>query len=233
MKTSFSKVFLGSFATVVIASAVPVPVSGPVAGPGDGLNLRAVRFSPSVIHTLLGAEVALGWGPGDPNYVSEVNGVASRIDMADGDYIGEITSAKDAVPFAGADPLFAIRFSGFLNVVEAGPYVFSSFTDDGFKLTLGGEVISQFNVDRSPGTTTTPSIVLTPGLYAIEFIGWEQGVHFVNELSWLLPNVTTGRTVPDSSVFFRTVPGAVPDGGATVALLGFVVAGLAYARRKV
>ena len=231
MKSSSLTLFLGSLATVVFASAVPVPVAGPVAGPGDGLNFRAVQFNPSIVHNILGAEAALGWDPSDPRYVSEVSGVLNRIDMADGNYVGENTSAHDAVPFAGADPLFAIRYSGFLNVVEPGPYVFSSFTDDGFKLTLGGQVISAFNADRSPGTSTTPSILLAAGLYEIEFIGWEQGETFVNELAWLTPNATGGMIVPDSTVFFRNVP--VPDAGSTSALLGFAIIGLAYFRRNI
>lgn len=47
------------------------------------------------------------------------------------------------------------------------------FTDDGFRLTIGGEVVSHFDSDRSPGETATV-VSLTEGLYHFEFIGWEQ-----------------------------------------------------------
>lgn len=229
MKPTLPIQLSGLFATLVLASAVPVPVSGPVAGPGDGLNLRAVQFTPSVVHNIAGAEAALGLAPGDPFYIGEVNGSANHIDMADGNYGGEITATHDAVPFAGGDPLFAVRFSGFLNVTIADDYVFRSYTDDGFRLTLGGEVISQFDGDRAPGESISPIIPLTPGLYAIEFIGWEQGGLFVDELSWARRG-SRSTEVPDSEVFFRSVP--VPDGGSTAILFGVAAIALGAFSRK-
>ena len=209
----------GMAAATALVSAVPVPVSGPLAGPGNGLNFRAVQFSPSIVHNIAQAEAALALNPGDPNYVGELNSSVNHIDVADGDYGGEITASHDAAPFGPGDPLFAVRFSGFLNVLEAGNYVFRSYTDDGFQLTLGGEEISAFDADRAPATSLSPVVALVPGLYEIDFVSWEQGGLFVNELSWQTPGATS-FSVPDSQVFFRSAGTQVPDGGTTAALLG-------------
>ena len=99
-----------AFAAASIVSAVPVPVSGPVAGSGDGLNVRMVQYNSSLVHSIAAAETALALSPGDAEHASEVNDIVNHIDIADGNYGGEITPTHDSVPF-GTPDRFAIRFS--------------------------------------------------------------------------------------------------------------------------
>ena len=115
----------------------------------------------------------------------------------------------------------------------SGNYTFRSFTDDGFRLTIGGEVVSLFNSDRSPGETTT-SVFLNEGLYHFEFIGWEQGGQFVNELAWIKPGEVEFTQPGDRTnlVFFTTQGDAsVPEPMMlSLFLIGLIVMG--YARQS-
>jgi hypothetical protein len=208
---------------------VPVPVGPPLAGSGNGLNSHWVNtsFSP---HSIADAIAALALEPGDAGFEASFDGVDPYIDHTDSALPGFVAGGELASPF-GADDNFAVRFSGFLNIVTGGTYTFRSYTDDGFRLTIGGEVVSQFDGDRGPDFTDG-TVVLGPGLYAIEFIGWEQGGIWVDELTWLMPG-GAGFVRPDSEVFFTSAPGAVPEPG-TVTLLGLgaVAIGVLNARRR-
>ena len=60
-------------------------------------------------------------------------------------------------------------------------------------------------MDRAPDTTAF-SVALTPSLYAIEFVSWEQGGQYVNELTWDPDGDGTFTTVPQSVFFTSAVP---------------------------
>src|SRR5262249_60407043 len=75
--------FTAASGSLTSVSAVPIPVSGPVAGSGDGLKARWVNtdFRP---HSVSDTLAALALGSGDMGYVGEVNEVVSYIDYSDG-----------------------------------------------------------------------------------------------------------------------------------------------------
>ncbi|HMW69161.1 MAG TPA: PA14 domain-containing protein [Nitrosomonas sp.] len=216
---------------LVDVTAAPVPVGPALMGSGDGLKMRWVNtdFSP---HSITDAAQALNLRPGDVGYVGEVSGVTKVIDFEDGNYGDLFRDTDQAVPL-GADDNFAVLYKGFLNVTVSGNYTFRSFTDDGFRLTIGGEVVSLFNSDRSPGETTT-SVFLNEGLYHFEFIGWEQGGQFVNELAWIKPGEVEFTQPGDRTnlVFFTTQGDAsVPEPMMlSLFLIGLIVMG--YARQS-
>lgn len=120
-----------------------------------------------------------------------------------------------------------MRYSGYLNITTAGTYDFQAFTDDGFRLTIGGEMIMEYPVDRAPESSFA-TVALVAGLSTFDFVSWEQGGAFVNELSWKIPDSPSYGVVP-GAVFYTHI---VPAPGA-LALLALGAGSLALvARRK-
>ena len=147
-----------------------------------GLNLKAPV-------KLRGVEVgkveAIGFDPADPRQVLitiavdpkapitrgtvaklALQGITglSFVDLQDGD-----------VPVIGADPLFAVRVSGFISL-QAGRYSFLSFHDDGLRLIVGDDEVITFNADTPNVQTDSAFFDLGAAVYKYEAISWEQGV---------------------------------------------------------
>ena len=209
-----------------VASAVPVAIGGPLSGPGDGLNSRWVNtnYAPHNVDQAIGA---LGLNSGDTGYVSEVNQVVSAIDFSDRNLNGWV-SGYTYDPMS-PDDNFAVGYSGYINITQSDTYTFRSYTDDGFRLSIGGEMTFQYYGDRAPGTSTT-SLFLDAGLYDFTFIGWEQGGAFVNELTWHDSSTTTWSLV-DSENLFTSYNNPVPEPG-TILLFSTGLMGLIFYRRK-
>ena len=229
----------------VLALTAPGVQAAPVAfGPassvsGDGLNANWVRASFSA-HSVQSALDVLAATPAT-GLIQAVNNLAPYIDYRDftAGTGGHVNSPDLADPFttiqngvAQDDPTFAVRFSGYLNVTSADTYQFRIHSDDGFRLNLGGETVAIFDGDRGPADSFSAELALDAGLYAIEFIGWEQGGLYVDELSWKTQAASDFAIlgpVDGGQVLFSTVP--VPAPGAFV-LLASACAGLSVARRR-
>ena len=132
---------LGLTATAV--EAAPVAAGSALSGDGDGINTLWVRADLSP-HSIADAVNVLA-GAGE-----SVSFIAPHIDFRDfsgGTETAGIESLSDLPdPFtriegglAQDDPIFAVRYSGFLNVAVSGDYSFRAITDDGFSLVLGGD----------------------------------------------------------------------------------------------
>ncbi|MBX3747629.1 MAG: hypothetical protein KF833_20160 [Verrucomicrobiae bacterium] len=210
--------------------AVPTPVGPPLAGSGDGLNSRWVVVDPSIKpDTIAQAEAVLAMGPGDAGFVSQTEAIVPNIAFYDG--IGGYSDSGFPMPDPATDPRYAVRYTGFLNIVTGGDYRFFSFTDDGFRFDLGGETISSFDGNRGPDVSVSGLYSLGAGLYPIAFLGWEQGGVFVTELSWSLDGAPES-IIPQSAFFSRRPSTGVPDAGSTLVLLMVgVVAGRALLGR--
>ncbi|MGE0861118.1 MAG: PA14 domain-containing protein [Gammaproteobacteria bacterium] len=229
---------LGLALASVTTQAAPVATSGPVAGDGDGLTAFWVSTGVS-LGSVASALEALANGTSE-TVVEQLAPYIDYRDFVDGTQ-GEHSGPDLADPFSpiiegqsAGEAIFAVRFSGFLNVLASGDYAFRSLSDDGFRLTLGGEVISVFDGNRSPDVNQV-ELNLEAGLYSIEFIGWEQGGQFVNELAWRRPGDETFHVVGaeiDDRVLFSQAPSAVPV-PAALPLLGSALVGLgALGRRR-
>ena len=215
-------------------TAAPFAAGPALAPPGNGLNAYWVR-SEFTADNVQSALDILASQPGDGAFIESVSAIAPYVDYRDfeGGTEGLVDSPDLPDPFDQIDngvPVtdtpFAVRFDGFLNVTETGSYNFRVHSDDGFRLTLGGEVIGIFDGNRSPDSSFSGPLDLESGLYAIELIGWEQSGQYVNELSWLTPGAADFTLVGTNDLFSAVpVPAALP-------LLASALGGLGWFRRR-
>ena len=130
--------------------------------------------------------------------------------------MGFVDLQDSDVPFTGADPLFAVRVSGFISL-QAGRYSFLSFHDD-------DEVIT-FNADTPNVQTDSAFFDLGAGVYKYEAISWEQGGAF---------NLQLGIDFNGRRDFVDGSHASVPEPPTLgLAAFGLLAAGLAGRRRGV
>lgn len=226
MKKSYLLLFVGIFTLCLYssASAAATSVGGALVEIGDGINARWVNVSYAP-HSVASALEALGLDSNDSRYQGEINQVVSAIDVADSAIHGHVTGYT-------SDPLtpdnsYAVEYTGYINITSSDTYSFNAYTDDGFRLVIGGEIIAEYDGDRSASSTYADAY-LEAGLYTFSLIGWEQGGVFVNELSWH-DSSTSAWSLVDSTVLFTSNPVPVPS---AILLLGFGLLGLAGTNRK-
>lgn len=209
------------------AWAAPIALDSSYTAVDAGLDSRWVNtsFSP---HSADQAASAMGLQLGDAGYLSEANTAVDYIDFADGNYSGAAAAGYLSSPLGGDDS-FAVEYTGYIDIAAGDTYSFRSFTDDGFRLTIGGHVVSQYFNDRAPGVTID-SVWLDAGIYEFSFLGWEQGGAFVNELTWHNSSTSTWSLV-DGTVLYQNVEQQV-SAPATALLMGVGLLGMASYRRK-
>jgi hypothetical protein len=84
------------------------------------------------------------------------------------DFLGrDATSLSDPALALSVDNM-AMHLSGYIHLA-AGTYRFDARTDDGFELSLGGQVLTAFEGQRAP-KTSSGEITLEGGLYPIEVL---------------------------------------------------------------
>ncbi|MCU0687777.1 MAG: PA14 domain-containing protein, partial [Polyangiaceae bacterium] len=69
---------------------------------------------------------------------------------------------------------FAMRLRGEINVTSAGIKTFATRTDDGYRLSVGGLQAVQYDTPRSTYVDTARVSFAEPGVYAIEYVYYEQ-----------------------------------------------------------
>lgn len=217
MKRYAALTLLALIALVNQAVASPIPIGDALSRSGDGITATWVAKSGDSPDTIAEALAALALGPSDPEFRAQIVETVPNIAFNDATAPTEIGDS------------FAVLLDGFLNVTQAGNYQFDATHDDGFQLTIGGHVVSQF--DGNTGTrTTSASVFLQEGLYDIQYLGWEQGGAFRQELAWTTPGAVGSEIVPQSALFTQH---HVPDAGAgSVAAIGILgLLGAAKRRR--
>ncbi len=117
------------------------------------------------------------------------------------------------------------RFVGFIAIADiSAPITFGVFSDDGFRLRIGGVVVTEFNDPRGPSLSTGQAIFEQAGLYPIDLIyfetaGGEAGVNLLSSLAGpaRLDRVADINLVEPANLYVPS-PGSVG-----LALLGVVL----------
>lgn len=222
--------------TLLLASsgafAVPTPISPPLAYPGTGLSSHWVQVTPAFKpDTIAEALATLALGPGDPGFVQAFDLEVDVINFGGNAPVPQfagtppvVNNPVDAASGPGTDPLFAVEYSGYLNLTSGGTIRFAAAHDDGVRVTLGGEIIIDFPVNTPPVGTASAFFNLAPGLYTLSYVSWEQGGQFLNQFVWQRPGQAL-ELVPESALH------PVPE-PATLSLIGIGSLALGLARRR-
>lgn len=153
------------------ALAAPTPTSPvPTLDPGFRVDWFQSSVSP---HSLAAADALIAGG----NATYPLIGTATQ-------YLSTINLNDGAVPFAGADPLFAVHVTGYV-FLPAGTYTFGSRHDDGMRLRVGGETVITFDSDTGTTDTFSATMDLPAGTYSIDAVVWEQGGTFNFTIGYL------------------------------------------------
>lgn len=106
------------------------------------------------------------------------------------------------------------RFTGYIKIsqdmdTQSGngtiDVKFRGWSDDGMRLKIGGVTIDEYNAPRAYGFSDGVASFSQAGLYAIDFIYWENYGNTGVNLQWQIGRSGNYRTV-DSSYLYSTLP---------------------------
>lgn len=96
---------------------------------------------------------------------------------------------------------FAVVWQGTVQAPVTGSITFSTYTDDGVRLWVDGQLLIDDWRDKSPNRVTAPSISLTAGQhYAIRMEYYENGGGAVAQLEWQYSGQSR-QTIPNQYLF--------------------------------
>ncbi|NVO24442.1 LamG-like jellyroll fold domain-containing protein [Donghicola mangrovi] len=173
-----------------------VALATDVTGEGDGLNgalydMDSAIGSISVYRTLTdGADADLTFEAKSMEFTSASNSTLDAF-VASG---GEVTEGD------GSDraDTFGVTLDGFV-FIEAGTHTFDVYSDDGFSMSIGGEVVAEYAGLRSPETTRAEVVFTETGYYQIHIDYFENG-------GGQVLRVEMDDDILDEEVLFNTLP---------------------------
>ncbi|MBI1368512.1 MAG: hypothetical protein GC162_07635 [Planctomycetes bacterium] len=69
---------------------------------------------------------------------------------------------------------FGVAFTGVMNITSPGQYTFSTASDDGFRLIIGGTVVSEANYPKGTNAITNTANFLEAGVYEYQLLWFEK-----------------------------------------------------------
>lgn len=171
------------------------------------------------------------FGAGSPSSVAEaqaiLDGTSGLTELGRVTQTSTFINYQDAnVPFGGADPVFAVRVSGYITL-GAGTYSFLSFHDDGLRVNVGGETVINFDANTPNVATDSPFYNLAAGVYSYEAISWEAGGAFNMQLG-----IDVNGTAADGRVFLAGQHQVPEPGTLALTALAMLAAGSRLKSRK-
>lgn len=243
-------------ASAVLATPIALnPLAAGSYGSGNGVNSHWVQVDAEWRGAIHGTEIwgtgiwglddanrVLGLAAGDPHVVNTFNGVLSQIAWADKRYLDTWSptwGAQGLIPFFSNDDAeyqdnFAVRFTGYIAITEAGLYNFGVLYDDGFTFSFFGDgsvlTLTKDGLNPRDRLGFDQDLELGVGLYAFELTAWERLEAGVVELSWLRPG---GKwSLVPSQNFFTAIPPQAVSEPAVMALMLAGLGALARVRRS-
>lgn len=182
---------LAGLASPSLASvSIPVAAALPLPGiDGDGLNAGIWATDVSNVDD---AEAAIAANPADATfhatrvaYPTTLDGSVSTDDVAS--FLGSDLPSLSPSDFGAAPGSLdgtVFRFTGFIRIDEPGEIRFGVYSDDGYRLRIGGEVVGEWTGLRGPDVTYETGAFGAAGLYPIELTyfetaGGEAGVNLI------------------------------------------------------
>lgn len=254
--------FIAAFWLLTVGAntlAAPISLNPLVTGQylnGDGANSQWAQVGADWRGSIYGNE---SWGTGlwgladaqqilalpaqDPSLVNSYSGRVNTISFADVAFLdawGSYWGSQQLVPFFSNDANqyqdnYAVRFSGYISILDPGSYNFGVLYDDGFSFNLFGDnalvSIAQDGVNPRDRLGFDQDLTLGAGLYGYELLGYERLEAGVVNLGWTQAG-SDWSTVPQSHLF-TAIPTAVPE-PATWPLLvfGLAIAAVLRAYRR-
>ncbi|MEQ8320054.1 MAG: cadherin-like domain-containing protein, partial [Rhodospirillales bacterium] len=102
---------------------------------------------------------------------------ATEVDYSGGSSIGGFLgddAASGSGDLSASAETFAVQMTGYI-YLEPGTHTFTGRTDDGFRLNVGGETVTEFDGNRGASDSHGTFTVEEGGLYPIEITYWENG----------------------------------------------------------
>lgn len=140
---------------------------------GDGGGLKGEVFDTSSGLSRLSQIDSMIEGSDGPSATFTGTEIAYSGGGTIGQFLGDDATGAAGDVAASANT-FAVKLSGFV-YLEAGTHTFDVATDDGFRLKVGDDTVTQFDGNRGTRTSSGDIEITEPGLYPIEIVYWENG----------------------------------------------------------
>jgi len=137
---------------------------------------------------------------GSRNLANNVNsdGISDNLVAFLGDDGDSVVAIGDGSSSTATDGI--IKFSGSLDVEEAGTYLFTVTHDDGFQLLIDGVDVFSFT-GITATVTSVAEIALTTGTHEVELVYWDQGGVYDFDLTMSLNGIGDNVWVEDNLTY--------------------------------
>ena len=142
---------------------------------------------------------------------------SQSINIRESNTTGNFVDDASIVPLSNQSN-YAVYAVGSVVLDQAGDYSFNVFSDDGFSLTINGDVVSSFSRPRAPRSSIQSEIFLDAGRHTVEVVYFERTGRAALEVSHAFGNFSQFT----SNAFGLTVASAPEPSQWSLMILGFM-----------